>query len=78
MQTTSRTAWHLPGDFPGAGGTIPMFVDGRWVPRRRLAGDDTIEGDSLQLRWPLGSKVPLWAQRRSAEGIQHFTLYRFR
>ena len=54
------------------------FVDGRWVPRRRLAGDDTIEGDSLQLRWPLGSKVPLWAQRRSAEGIQHFTLYRFR
>ena len=54
------------------------FVDGRWVPRRRLAGDDTIEGDCLQLRWPLGSKVPLWAQRRSAEGIQHFTLYRYR
>ena len=53
------------------------FVDGRWVPRRRLAGDDTIEGDCLQLRWPLGSKVPLWAQRRSAEGIQHFTLYRY-
>jgi hypothetical protein len=54
------------------------FVDDRWVPRRRLAGDDTIEGDSLQLRWPLGSKVPLWAQRRSAEGIQRFTLYRYR
>lgn len=54
------------------------FVNGRWVPVRRLAGDDTIEGDSLQLRWPLGSKVPLWAQRRSNEGIQHFTLYRYR
>jgi len=54
------------------------FVDGRWVPGRRLAGDDTIEGDSLQLRWPLGSKVPLWAQRRSREGIQRFTLYRYR
>jgi hypothetical protein len=54
------------------------FVNGRWVPRRRLAGDDTIEGDCLQLRWPLGSKVPLWAQRRSDEGIQHITLYRFR
>jgi hypothetical protein len=54
------------------------FVNGHWVPRRRLAGDDTIEGDSLQLRWPLGSKVPLWAQRRSAEGIQRLTLYRYR
>jgi hypothetical protein len=54
------------------------FVNGRWVPARRLAGDDTIEGDSLQLRWPLGSKVPLWAQRRSREGIQRFTLYRYR
>jgi hypothetical protein len=53
------------------------FVNGRWVGRRRLAGDDTIEGDCLQLRWPLGSKVPLWAQRRSAEGIQRFTLYRY-
>jgi hypothetical protein len=54
------------------------FVNGHWVPCRRLAGDDTIEGDCLQLRWPLGSKVPLWAQRRSNEGIQHFTLYRYR
>jgi len=54
------------------------FVNGRWVPGRRLAGDDTIEGDCLQLRWPLGAKVPLWAQRWSNEGIQHFTLYRYR
>ena len=54
------------------------FVSGRWVSGRRLAGDDTIEGDCLQLRWPLGSKVPLWAQRWSNEGIQRFTLYRYR
>ena len=54
------------------------FVNGHWVPSRRLAGDDTIEGDCVQLRWPLGSKVPLWAQRRSTEGIQRVTLYRYR
>jgi len=54
------------------------FVNGRWVLWRKLAGDDTIEGDSLQLRWPLGSTVPLWQQRTSKEIIQHFTLYRYR
>jgi hypothetical protein len=54
------------------------FVNGRWVPWRKLAGDDTIEGDCLQLRWPLGSTMPLWQQRTSKEVIQHFTLYRYR
>jgi len=54
------------------------FVDGRWVPGRRLAGDDTIEGECVQLRWPLGTKVPLWAQRWSGEGIQRVTLYRYK
>ena len=54
------------------------FVDGHWVPGRRLAGDDTIEGDCVQLRWPLGTKVPLWAQRWSGEGIQRVTLYRYK
>jgi hypothetical protein len=53
------------------------FVNGHWVPGRRLAGDDTIEGDCVQLRWPLGTKVPLWAQRWSGEGIQRVTLYRY-
>jgi hypothetical protein len=70
---------HTPGP-PLAGlATVEegTFVNGRWVHARRLAGDDTIEGDSLQLRWPLGTKVPLWAQRRSAEGIQRVTLYRY-
>ena len=54
------------------------FVDRRWVPGRRLAGDDTIEGDCIQLRWPLGTKVPLWAQRWAGEGIQRVTLYRYK
>jgi hypothetical protein len=39
------------------------FVDGRWVPGRRLAGDDDAQGQSLTLR---------------TMGIQRFTLYRFR
>jgi hypothetical protein len=54
------------------------FVNGRWTPWRKLAGDDTIEGDCLQLRWPLGSGVPLWQQRTSKEIIQRVTLYRYR
>jgi hypothetical protein len=38
------------------------FVDGRWVPGRRLAGDDDAQGQSLTLR---------------SMGIQRFTLYRY-
>jgi hypothetical protein len=40
-----------------------VFVDGRWVPGRRLAGDDTAQGQSVSLR---------------SRGIQHVTLYRYR
>jgi hypothetical protein len=39
------------------------FVDGRWVPGRRLAGDDDAQGQSLTLR---------------TMGIQRFTVYRYR
>ncbi len=39
------------------------FVDGRWVPGRRLAGDDTGQGANISLR---------------SRGIQHVTLYRYR
>ena len=39
------------------------FVDGRWVPGRRLAGDDDGQGQHLDLR---------------NMGIQRFTLYRYR
>ena len=51
------------------------FVNGRWVPGRRLAGDDTIEGDCLELKWPRKGAPQ---SRMSTEGIQRFTLYRYR
>jgi hypothetical protein len=39
------------------------FANGRWVPGRRLAGDDTEQGQYLDLR---------------NMGILRFTLYRYR
>jgi len=54
------------------------FVNGRWVPGRRLAGDDTIEGDCLELKWPRKGEAPSLQSRMSREGIQRFTLYRYR
>jgi hypothetical protein len=39
------------------------LVNGRWVPSRRLAGDDDGQGQHLDLR---------------TMGIQHFTLYRYK
>jgi len=54
------------------------FVKGSWVPGRRLAGDDTAEGDGLMLRWPPGSWAPSSRQRKSATPIQRATLYRYR
>jgi hypothetical protein len=55
-----------------------VFVDGRWVSGRRLAGDDTIEGDCLYLKWPRKGEAPSLRSRLSTEGIQRFTLYRYR
>jgi hypothetical protein len=58
---------HTPGP-PLAGlGTVESgtFVNGRWVPDIRLAGDDTGQGDDL-----------FELQRHM--GIQRFTLYRYR
>ena len=58
---------NTPG-LPLAGlGTVEegTFVDGRWVPDIRLAGDDTGQGDDL-----------FEIQRHM--GIQRFTLYRYR
>src|SRR5271157_2417134 len=54
------------------------FVNGRWVPGRQLAGDDTIEGDCLELKWPRKGEAPSLQSRMSREGIQRFTLYRYR
>jgi hypothetical protein len=54
------------------------FVNGRWVPGRQLSGDDTIEGDCLELKWPKkGDALPPHS-RMSTEGIQRVTLYRYR
>jgi hypothetical protein len=54
------------------------FVNGRWVPGRQLAGDDTIEGDCLELKWPKKAD-PLGPHLRThTEGIQRVTLYRYR
>jgi hypothetical protein len=55
-----------------------VFVNGRWVPGRRLAGDETIEGDCLELQWPRKGEAPSLQSRISRENIQRFTLYRYR
>jgi hypothetical protein len=54
------------------------FAGGRWVPERRLAGDDTEEGDMVVMRWAPGSWVPPYRQRATKAGIQRVTLYRYR
>jgi beta-galactosidase GanA len=50
------------------------FVNGRWVPGRRLNGDDSDEGNFLMLQKPTGCCWPATVTK----GIQHFTLYRYR
>jgi hypothetical protein len=55
-----------------------VFVNGHWVPGRRLAGDETIEGDCLELKWPRKGEAPSLQSRLSREGIQRVTLYRYR
>jgi hypothetical protein len=54
------------------------FVNGRWVPGRQLAGDDTIEGDCLELKWPPRGVAPAPLPRMRTENIQRVTLYRYR
>ena len=74
MGVTVRFSPNTPGP-PRAGlGTVEegVFVNGRWVPGRRLNGDDSDEGNFLMLDrsgccWAPGTK-----------SIQRFTLYRYR
>ncbi len=54
------------------------FVNGRWVPERRFAGDDTEEGDMIVMKWAPGSWVPFYRQRVTKSPIQRVTLYRYR
>ena len=49
------------------------FVDGRWIPSRQLAGDETGQGASLSLRTHPADRIPADAY----VGIQHVTLYRY-
>jgi hypothetical protein len=81
---------NTPGLPFAAPGTIEegVFVNGRWVPQRRLAGDDALcamdstapglEGECVTLRWPLGAGVTSTDARGTGEDIQRFTLYRYR
>jgi hypothetical protein len=49
------------------------FVNGRWIPSRQLAGDETGQGDNLSLRSHPVDRIP----GDGYVGIQHFTLYRY-
>jgi hypothetical protein len=49
------------------------FIDGRWMPSRQIAGDETGEGQNLSLRSHPIDRIP-----DRYVGIQRFTLYRYR
>jgi hypothetical protein len=65
---------NTPGPQHAAIGTVEegTFVDGRWVPSRQLAGDETGEGQNLSLRSHPVDRIP-----DRYVGIQRFTLYRY-
>jgi hypothetical protein len=50
------------------------FVNGRWIPSRQLAGDETGEGGNLSLRTHPVDRI----LADGYAGIQHVMLYRFR
>ena len=64
-----------PGPEHAGLGTVEegTFVNGRWIPSRQLAGDETGQGQQLSLRSSPADRIP----DRYA-GIQRFTLYRYR
>ena len=59
-----------------------VFVNGRWVPGRRLAGDDAGQGETLVLpRLYIAASALGWTgglAGPSTKGIQRVTLYRYR
>jgi len=72
---TARFSPVTPGPAHAGLATVEegAFVDGRWVPGRRLNGDDSDEGNFVMLEksgccWPPAS----------TKSIQRFTLYRYR
>jgi hypothetical protein len=66
---------NTPGPEHAGIGTVEegIFVNGRWIPSRQLAGDETGEGQNLSLRSHPADRI---ADRYV--GIQRFTLYRYR
>jgi hypothetical protein len=87
---TVKFSPNTPGPPLAAPATVEegAFINGRWVPQRRLAGDDALcsmdytapglEGECVALRWPPGGVVGPHDARAKGEDIQHFTLYRYR
>jgi hypothetical protein len=67
---------NTPGPEHAGIGTVEegTFVNGRWMPSRQLAGDETGEGGNLSLRTHPVDRIPADAYM----GIQHVTLYRYR
>jgi hypothetical protein len=66
---------NTPGPAHVGIGTVEegTFVNGRWIPSRQLAGDETGQGDNLSLRSHPVDRIP----GDGYVGIQHFTLYRY-
>jgi len=71
---------NTPGPPLGGVGTVEegTFVNGRWVPGRRLAGDETTQGDCVVVRWPPGAVASEPPSVITPSGIQRFTVYRYR
>jgi hypothetical protein len=61
--TQSGNPLFIPEEAPGPEGAAPALY---------------AFGHCLQLRWPLGTVVPLWQQRWSRAGIQRVTLHRYK
>jgi hypothetical protein len=74
-EVTVTFAPNAPGPEHAGIGTVEegVLVDGRWVPSRQIAGDETGEGQNLSLRSHPIDRIP-----DRYVGIQHFTLYRYR
>ena len=70
-----RFAPNTPGPEHAGLGTVEegTFVNGRWIPIRQIAGDETGQGQDLSLRSLPPDRIP-----DRYVGIQRFTLYRYR
>jgi hypothetical protein len=66
---------NTPGPEHAGLGTVEegTFVNGRWIPSRQVAGDETKQGQALSLRSSPDDRIP-----DRYVGIQRFTLYRYR